>query len=93
MEAYGRLDTPDSASHLKHAESFAKSHPDDAALMLALGRIARRAGAHAKAREYLERSGELAPNGAVFAELGRVSLALNEQERAAEYFARQFETP
>lgn len=91
VEAYGRLVTADATSHLKHAEALAKAHPNDAALLLALGRIARRAGVHTKAREYLERSRELAPNAAVYAELGRVSLALGDEGLASEFFAKQFD--
>lgn len=90
ISAYGTLATADAAQQLQHAESFIKSHQDDAALFLALGRLAIRNDQLAKGREYLETSLKLVPTAAVYAELGRVCFAMNERERAAEYFAKQF---
>ncbi len=91
VEAYGRLVSADAASHLKHAESFAKAHGDDAALLVALGRIALRAGATDKAKAHLEDSLRTAPSADAYGVLGRVHLASNEHDDAAACFARQIE--
>lgn len=90
INAYGALAGADPDQQLKQVESFIKSHQDDAALFLALGRLAMRSDQLAKGREYLETSLKLAPTAAVYGELGRVCFAMNERERAAEYFAAQF---
>ncbi len=90
IEAYGSLASADPARQLEYAESLIKQHDGDAALYFALGRLATRADDAAKAREYLEKSVQLAPTPAAYAALGHVCLALNDADGAASYFAKHF---
>jgi HemY protein len=84
VRAYGLL-APAAAQHqLSHAEGWLKKHPNDAELLLALGRICLGQQRWARAREYLEASLKLSPDSAVQGELGRLCLAMGEAERGAE---------
>lgn len=84
VRAYGML-APAAAPHqLGHAEGWLKKHPNDAELLLALGRICLGQQRWAQAREYLEASLKLRPDPAVQGELGRLCLAMGEAERGAE---------
>jgi HemY protein len=63
---------------LRVAESWVKEHPNDAALALALGRLALRNRNWSQAREQFEASLHLDPSPAAQAELGRLCLALGD---------------
>ncbi|NJN51573.1 MAG: tetratricopeptide repeat protein [Gammaproteobacteria bacterium] len=89
IERYGDLTSGDAAAQLKFAESFIRSHQDDADLFLALGRLALRNDSPQQAREYLETSLRLSPCAAVYRELGRACVAMNDRDRAVEYFSQQ----
>ena len=88
VEWYGRIPSPDLKRQLATAENWLDDHPDDAGLLLALGRIAMMDGAWAKAREYLEASLRLEPSSAVYGELGRLLNHLGEFIRGSEYLGK-----
>ena len=88
VNLYGRIPSPDLARQMACAEAWLKNHPNDAALLLALGRIAMMSGAWSKAREYLEASLRLEPGVAVYGELGRLLTHLGEFIRGSEYLAK-----
>lgn len=88
VELYGLIPSPDLARQMAAAEGWLADHPNDAGLLLALGRIAMMAGAWSKAREYLEASLRLESSNAVYGELGRLLNHLGEFIRGNEYLAK-----
>ena len=66
------------------AEGWLKERPNDADLLLALGRISLQLRAWAQAREYLEASLRLRRSADAQAELGRLCAAMGDGERGAE---------
>ena len=88
VELYGRIPSPKLPRQMAAAESWLEDHADDAALLLALGRIAMMSGAWPKAREYLEASLRLESSGAVYGELGRLLTHLGEFIRGNEYLSK-----
>jgi len=83
---YGRIRGRDPARRLKQAESWLKSHPEDAGLMLCLGRLSLRNDLWGQARDYFETSHRLAPSSETCAELGRLLFSLGEREKSARYY-------
>ena len=88
VELYGLIPSPDLARQLRVAEGWLADHPDDATLLLALGRIAMMAGAWSKAREYLEASLGLDSCNAVYGELGRLLTHLGDFIPGNEYLTK-----
>ena len=87
---YGRIvDRPD--RQLATAEGWLKSRPNDAALLLTLGRLAAANRDWSKAREYFEASLKQQRSVEVYGELGRLCLALGERPRGAELLAQGLE--
>lgn len=76
----------DSSRQLDKAESWLKSHPDDAQLLLCLGRLSARSELWGKAREYFESAYRLDKSAEICAELGRLLDGLGEPTVAAAYY-------
>jgi HemY protein len=72
IETYGALGAEDIEARLRRAESWLDGHPNDAALLLTLGRMCVRLGLWGKATQYLERSLALAPSSGAWEALGDV---------------------
>jgi HemY protein len=70
INLYGQLKLDAAHEALDNAENWLAGHPDNARLLLALGRLAARANETAKARTYLERSVALRPASDAYQELG-----------------------
>lgn len=87
VELYGTLGSDDVSRQLTAAENWLKERPNDAQLLLALGRICLRSGEWAKAREYFEASLRLRASREAYGELGRLCNALGEHSRGSEYLA------
>ena len=85
---YGQVVGGDAKKQLVVAESWLKERPNDPRLLLALGRISLMNQQWAKAREYFETSLRLLRTPEVYAELGRLCVALGDSERGAEYLAQ-----
>ena len=85
---YGRIPSPDSRRQMAAAEGWLSDRPNDASLLLALGRIAMMNGAWSKAREYLEASLRLESSTVVYGELGRLLNHLGEFIRGSEYLGK-----
>jgi HemY protein len=83
---YGRIQGRDPARRLKVAESWLKEHPDDASLMLCLGRLSLLNNLWGQARDYFERSHRLQANPEACAELARLLFSLGERELSAQYY-------
>jgi len=79
---YGITPAPDAVRQYRTAETWANAHPTDPALLLALGRLARRNQLWGKARSYLELAAEDNANTEAARELGGLRDELGAKERA-----------
>jgi HemY protein len=82
VQSYGQVRGADAAKQLKHAESWLKNHPDDAALLTTAARLSMANELWGKARSYLESSLALAPAPDAYALYGRLLTELGEHEHA-----------
>jgi HemY protein len=82
VQCYGELRGGNSAKQLKQAETWLKSHPDDATLLTTAARLSMDNELWGKARSYLETSLSLAPAPDAYALYGRLLTQLGEDERA-----------
>jgi len=86
VRLYGFIPGDNAQRQLGQAESWLTAHPDDAELLLCLGRLSARDKLWGKARDYFERSYRLERRPETCAELGRLLVALGEPKVAAAYF-------
>ena len=70
VQTYGALAGDDLDARLRRAEGWLDAHPNDASLLLALGRMAVRLQLWSKARQHLERSLALMPSASAWEGLG-----------------------
>jgi HemY protein len=70
VETYGTLPGGDLEARLRRAEGWQDAHPNDAGLLLALGRMSLRMSLWGKARQYLERALALLPSAKTWEALG-----------------------
>ena len=82
VQSYGEVRGADPAKQLKQVETWLKSYPDDAALLLAAARLSMANELWGKARSYLESSLALAPTADAYALYGRLLTQLGEDDRA-----------
>lgn len=85
-QLYGLVAGQDTAMQLVHAEAWLKTHPQNPALLLTLGRLARRNRLWGKARSYLESSLAAAPRTETYQELGTLLEEMNEPGAALENY-------
>jgi len=88
---YGELQGDQPAEQLLAAEGWLRERPNDAIVLLTLGRISLMNQEWAKAREYLEASLRQERTPEVYAELGRLCTAMGDLERGSEYLQRSLE--
>ncbi len=86
VRQYGFVQGADSAKQLAQAERWLKGHPQDAQLLLCLGRLSAREKLWGKARDYYESSYRIDHGPEVCAELGRLLTELGEPKVAGAYF-------
>lgn len=86
VERYGRVRGREPARQLAHAEGWLKAHPENAALLLALGRLSLRNELWGKARDYLEASLRMEHRAETCAELARLLAQLGDNERSNRLF-------
>lgn len=86
VRQFGLLQDGDSQGRLQRAERWLPEHPQDAQLLLCLGRLSAREKLWGKAREYFENSYRVELTAEICAELGRLLQALGEPKVAAAYF-------
>ena len=72
VETWGALGSEDLDARLRRAEGWLDAHPNDAGLLLALGRMCVRLGLWGKARKYLERSLALSPSAGAWEALAEM---------------------
>jgi HemY protein len=86
---YGRCeggDAADVAARLARAEGWLSQHPDEAALLVALGRLCIRQQLWGKAQSYLEASLSLADTREAHLELARLADALGRESEANRHY-------
>lgn len=86
VERYGRVQGRDPSRQLANAEGWLKAHPDNAELLLALGRLSLRNALWGKARDYLEASLAIEHRADTCAELARLLAQLGDNERSNRLF-------
>lgn len=72
LELYAVLPSANPIKKVARAEGWLKTNPENAALLLCLGRICRQQKLWGKARQYLEKSACLIETPAVYVELGQI---------------------
>ncbi|MGI9342600.1 MAG: heme biosynthesis HemY N-terminal domain-containing protein [Gammaproteobacteria bacterium] len=85
---FGEMKPVNAGSHLKQAESWLTSRPEDPVLLLAAGRACIRNELWGKARSYLESSIAIRPTPEAYHELGNLMLQLEERDAATSAFAK-----
>jgi len=88
LDRYGQLDFRDHAFQLAQAEDWLQQRPNDAGLLLVLGRLSIRNRQWSKAREYLQASNNITPSAEACGELSRLLKALGESEESLDYYDR-----
>ena len=86
VEFYGGLTGGDQTARIKRAESWLRQHPDDASLLLALGRMCYRQKLWGKAQSYLEASLSVAESVEAHLELARLCDQLERTEEANRHY-------
>lgn len=82
IDTYGTLAGDDVETRLRRAEGWLDAHPNDANLLLTLGRMCVRLKLWGKARQHLERSLALAPGAAAWEALGDTFAGQGDAEQA-----------
>lgn len=85
VELYGQVRFPNPDRALREAEGWARQHPENATLLLTLGRLAVQGRLWGKARAYLDSSLAIHPQVGTYFELARLSEQLDEPEHAQAY--------
>ena len=86
LELYAAL--PNTIKKLARAEKWLKTNPENAALLLCLGRICKQQQLWGKAYQYLELSVRLAPTADVYTELGQIAITRNDLRGALNYYSK-----
>lgn len=85
VQLYGLIVGADISRQLSAAEAWLKEHPEDAALLLSLGRLSLRNELWGKAKDYFERCYRRSPSAEVCFELGRLLSNMNDHSEAERY--------
>lgn len=85
---YGCIRGNDVSRQLATAEVWLRSMPNNAEILLALGRLSLRNKAWEKAKHYFENSLRLADSAEANMELGRLLIAMNDLERGKKYLEK-----
>lgn len=86
VQLYGEAVSNQPAVQLEYAEEWLAHRGDSATLLLAAGRLARRAGQADRAQNYLERSLRLGAGAAAHAELAQLLEARGDRDRALDHY-------
>ncbi|WP_374278929.1 heme biosynthesis HemY N-terminal domain-containing protein [Azonexus sp.] len=85
-EIYGRLAGSEQTARIARAETWLRQHPDDAALLLALGRMCVRQRLWGKAQSYLEAALSVEASPAVHLELASLFDQLDKTDEANRHY-------
>ncbi len=86
VDLYGRIEGRDAARQLAAAEGWLKHYPEDAVLLLALGRLSLRNQLWGKARDYFEASLRFAHRPETCVELARLLAHMGDTGRSNQLF-------
>ena len=86
--AYGELKPRDIPAAIRHAEGWLAEHPEDGSLLLALGRLCRKAQLWGKARSYLETGLSLLESRQGWLELAELLEVLDEKAAADDAYRK-----
>ena len=86
LELYATLPSADAIKKLARTERWLKTNPENAALLLCLGRMCKQQKLWGKACQYLEKSANLAPTATVYLELGQIMEIRNDLRGALNYY-------
>ncbi len=82
---YGDCQIENNIGQIEQAEAWLKEHPEDAGLLLALGKLCLHHGLWGKSQGYLQASVSLSPSAAAYHALARLSERLEKHEEATHY--------
>ena len=88
---YGDCFTEDAAQQIEQCERWLAQYPDDAGLLLSLGKLCLRQGLWGKAQNYLDASISVNPTRAAYTALGQLAEKLQKPDEAFRYFQRAME--
>ncbi|MBI5657957.1 MAG: heme biosynthesis protein HemY [Nitrosomonadales bacterium] len=88
---YGDCFAGEAVRQIEQAERWLRQHPDDAGLLLALGKLCLHQGLWGKAQNYLDASISVNPTRAAFTALGQLSEKLQKPDEAFRYFQKAME--
>ena len=86
LAIYGRLADGEQTARIAKAEAWLRRHPDDALLLMALGRMCQRQRLWGKAQSYLEASLSVAPTQEAHLELARLLDQLGREQDANKHY-------
>jgi HemY protein len=90
-ELYAEAVGPDPVRQIERAEKWLEKHPNDAALLVALGRLCARQSLWGKAQSYLEASVAVEPTYTGYYELARLEESTGNAEAARRHYRRSLE--
>ncbi|QDE38177.1 heme biosynthesis protein HemY [Luteibacter pinisoli] len=90
VSTYGSMGAEDLEQRLRRAEAWIDTHPNDAALLTAVGRMCVRIRLWGKAKPYLERALAIEPSTAAWEALGDVYLGEDHPELAQRCYRNAF---
>ena len=85
---YGECLTEKVRDQIEQAERWLKLHPDNAGLLLMLGKLCLHQGLWNKAQNYLDASNGIAPSSAAYVALGHLAEKLQQPNEALGYFQK-----
>lgn len=85
VREYGLLCGSEPDRQLITAQNWSKARPNDPDLLVCLGRLSMRCESFPQAREYFDAALRLSPVPEVYAELGRLCIALGDERRGKDY--------
>lgn len=91
VQLYGECAGTDTVRQIERAEAWLRDHPQDATLLLALGRLCRQQQLWGKARSYFEASLSLEQTFTIHMELARLLEGMGEADAARDHYRRSLE--
>ena len=88
LELYAMLPDVDHIKQLRRAEGWLKKHPENFALLLALGKICHKQKLWGKALHYLEKSATIHPTADVYVELAQIMVEQGDLEGAIKFYVQ-----
>ena len=92
-ELYAECTGRDAVSQIERAEAWLKSHPNDACLLLALGKLCVHSGLWGKAQNYLDASLSVEPGYTAHFALAQLNEKIGRPELAKEHYDKGLDLP